>query len=74
MLVILAAVGIALGVVFGVPEAVFFPSAQPWWKQGLAYEIYVPTFANDVFGSLGRLKDVTSRMAYISSRVRRALA
>ncbi|VDN41790.1 unnamed protein product [Dibothriocephalus latus] len=67
--ILLTVVGIVLGVVFGVASTPKFATATPWWRHGLIYQLNVPTFANDVEGVIGRLKDATTRMAYLSKRV-----
>uniref|UniRef100_A0A5K3FSE6 Aamy domain-containing protein n=1 Tax=Mesocestoides corti TaxID=53468 RepID=A0A5K3FSE6_MESCO len=74
LLVALLAIGIALGVIYGGPSPLTFPEAEPWWTHGLVYQIHVPTFANDISGSLGRLKDVTPRMVYLASRLQATAA
>ncbi|KAL7054740.1 hypothetical protein AAHC03_025786 [Spirometra sp. Aus1] len=68
-LLLLTTVGILLGVLFGVASTPSFAAATPWWRHGLVYQLNVPTFANDVEGVIGRLKDATPRMAYISKRM-----
>uniref|UniRef100_A0A0V0J982 Trehalose-6-phosphate hydrolase n=2 Tax=Schistocephalus solidus TaxID=70667 RepID=A0A0V0J982_SCHSO len=68
-LLLLTTVGIVLGILFGVASTPSFAMATPWWRHGLVYQINVPTFANDVEGVIGRLKDATKRMAYLSKRM-----
>ncbi|KAM3182318.1 hypothetical protein ACTXT7_012618, partial [Hymenolepis weldensis] len=66
--VVLAALIVTLVMIFGCVQPFKFPEAEPWWTHGLVYQIHVPTFANDAGGSLGRLKDVSSRMVYLADK------
>nr|CDS27097.1 trehalose 6 phosphate hydrolase [Hymenolepis microstoma] len=68
-IVALIALIATLAVIFGRVQPFRFPKAEPWWTHGLVYQIHVPTFANDVGGSLGRFKDVTSRIIYLADKV-----
>uniref|UniRef100_A0A0R3T679 Aamy domain-containing protein n=1 Tax=Rodentolepis nana TaxID=102285 RepID=A0A0R3T679_RODNA len=67
-LVALIALIVTLVLIFGRVQPFKFPEAEPWWTHGLLYQIHVPTFANDAGGSLGRFKDVTSRIVYLADR------
>ena len=69
VILVIIAVAVTLGLIFGRVKPFTFPEAEPWWTHGLIYQIHVPTFANNVGGALGRLKDVTSRMIYLSDKV-----
>ncbi|VUZ52744.1 unnamed protein product, partial [Hymenolepis diminuta] len=66
--VVLTALIVTLVMIFGHVQPFKFPEAEPWWTHGLVYQIHVPTFANDAGGSLGRLKDVSSRMVYLADK------
>lgn len=66
---VLIALIVTLVMIFGHVQPFKFPEAEPWWTHGLVYQIHVPTFANDAGGSLGRLKDVSSRMVYLADKV-----
>ncbi|KAM7540975.1 hypothetical protein Aperf_G00000022386 [Anoplocephala perfoliata] len=68
-IIVLLSIAITLGLIFGRTQPFGFPEAKPWWTHGIVYQIHVPTFANDVGGALGRLKDVTSRMVYVANKL-----